>query len=98
MYLASFTNESKSQVVKVSTHKFCYTEEMLQTRLIEGKKEKQVSYKEIAHTKTEIIDNDINEITIILECSELFDDANRWKSEQKKDEFKKETIGKEIEW
>ena len=35
----------------MTKHKFGYTEEKLQTRVIEGMKEKQESHEKIAHTK-----------------------------------------------
>ena len=43
-------------------HKFDYTEELLQTRLIEGTKKRQESHETLAHTKIEKIKKDKNEI------------------------------------
>ena len=43
----------------VPMHKFGYTEEMLQTRLIENMKEKQESDEKLSHTKIETNENDI---------------------------------------
>ena len=43
----------------VPMHKFDYTEEMLQTCLIENIKEKQESLEELSHTKIETNENEI---------------------------------------
>ena len=43
----------------VPMHKFGYTEEMLQKRLIEDVKERKESHEKLSHTKIETNENDI---------------------------------------
>ena len=47
----------------MSLHKFGYTEEMHQTRTIEGMEEKQESHEKTSHTELEGLENDIMKFT-----------------------------------
>ena len=44
--IAPIPKESKSQFVDMSMHKFPFTDEMLQIRIIEGMKEKRETHEE----------------------------------------------------
>ena len=55
----------------MTRHKFCYTEEMLQSRLVEWMIEKQEFHEKLEHNKRERTANGLNEITKQLYIIEL---------------------------